>query len=228
MNSERILARFARDLIGSESPILKTRAELKRELNETLASGEEVDFLNGVEKQLDHFHNQLTELNATRATIMRQISVRERKLSDWKGKIPRTGDVNLREAQRELQRVGRMPCTRIARFRNAREIVVEKALYNALQGVEGFSKLWLLLLAPTGLRFHASCTDNDLCLCLVHVHVCDAKSGVLTIDPMQFEGDSNKLDQVSILDMKPYLSYCEAWTERQREEHEGLDEAKPP
>ncbi|KAI0561473.1 YaeB-like protein [Gracilaria domingensis] len=224
-------AQRALAVVGADALPVKTRAQLKRELNDTLAPGEEGHFLNHVEAQLDRFHHQLADLSARRAAIMRHISVRERKLNDWKGKIPRTTHANEADAQREMQRAGRMPCICIARFRNQHEIVVESALCNALQGVEGFSKLWLLCMAPPDLRFRAMCSGRDIYLCLVHVRHCDVRAGLLTIDPIQYEGDSDKLNQVAVFDIKPYLSYCEAWTEKQPVmQHVLNDESviKPP
>ncbi|CAN8076171.1 unnamed protein product [Agarophyton chilense] len=209
-----LMSQVADDLLATQSVTPKTRAQLKRELDETLADGEEHAFLHHVEMQLDQLQSQLRDLSATRAAIMRQISVRERKLNDWKGKIPRTADFSCSDAQREVQRAGQMPCICVARFRDPQHIFVEKMFCNALQGVERFSKLWLLMLAPTNLRFRALCLGRDVHLCLVQVRACDSKRALLTIDPIPFDGDPNQLAHTIIFDMKPYLSYCEAWTEK--------------
>lgn len=192
---------------------LKTRAELKRELCQTIPLGEEQDYLTRVETELGALQDELGALRTERVSLMRQISVRRRKLVDWKGKIPRTGQVSTQNAREELERIGEMSCGRIGKLTSADEVQVDKAFASALKGVEGFSKIWLVMTAPRDVLVDGFCTGCEVYLCVVGVKSCCERSGKIAIEGLRVKEDTSVLEQVSVIDIKPYLSYCEAWKE---------------
>lgn len=202
---------------------LRTRADLKRELCRTIPPGEEQEYLTRVETELSTLQDELSALRTKRASLMRQISVRQRKLVDWKGKVPRTSEASTKSAQEELQRIGSMQCHRIGKLISAHEVHVEKAFASALKGVDGFSRIWMVIAAPRDLLVDGLCTGCDVYLCVVDVKSCSEKTGKIAIEGLRVKGDVNRLQEATVIDIKPYLSYCEAWKEDEANAEGSLD-----
>lgn len=191
------------------SPSLKTRADLKLELMRTVPPGEESNVLQQVENQLESSRERLAALRTQRVSIMRQISIRERKLSDWKGKIPRTEPPSVAAAMKEMRRLGEVPCHAVGKLRADGYIVVGRDFARALTGVDGFEKVWLVVQDAEGVVRTGRCVgvDEAVCLCLVDVVSCDVKKGLLQVSGIHTSDGT----EVTVLDIKPYLSYCESF-----------------
>lgn len=180
---------------------MKTRADLKRELSQTIPHGDETAYLSKVEAQLTAARTRLQDLRARRVALSRRISVRERKKQDWKGKIPRREPPTQQLAISELSRLGSMPTHAVA-CATDRALRFETPFRTALTGVNGFQFVWVLLYAHGEEEMcHASCVGCVM-LRLVGVEQCHVKEGLLVVD--------SSLPNLPVLDVKPYLSYCEA------------------
>ena len=193
---------------------MKTRAELKRELNTTIPEGEELTYLSQVETSLSTARSNLNQLRSQRAKLMRQISVRQRKLHDWKGKIPRSEEVpTVADAKRELQRLNRMPAYRIGTVSSdGNSIHVYKTYKRALRGVDGFSHIWIIYIYDNStLDLVSTCMSNSgkhqLRLQLCQVRTINEHTGEITLE------DTSLPSSVTVVDIKPYLRYCESWSD---------------
>lgn len=225
---------------GGDAPPLKTRATLKRELMETIPHGSESAYLAKTEEDLLAAQHRLRDLRDEHVRIMRLISVRERKLRDWKGKVPRATDADptLADAQVELARAGEMVCHRVASVLGGGRVLKFGAAYaKALDGLGGFAKLWVIMLVPASAASALACgecvpgvsratregsTSSRLFLNVVDVVTCDVAAGVVEMSGLiaanvesnfGAEALTKMLNDVVVLDVKPYLSYCEAWPE---------------
>lgn len=205
----------------------KTRATLKRELSSTIPAGEESSFLASAAAALEESRRQLQTLRAERAAIRRQISVRERKRQDWKGKVPRpAGDPGRTEALAELARCGAASCRRVASIQEGNGRLQLRFLDSfkaALSGLEGFAKMWIVAIAPVWVevqegRCCAGEGGKSVYLWLVDVEGFDVKEGVVQIAGMSFEFGGDVMGEILVLDVKPYLPYCEAWPFNSKEE----------
>lgn len=207
-------------------PPIKTRAALKQELSSTVSPGEETSFLASAVSSLEESRRHLQALREERAAIQRQVSIRARKRQDWKGKIPRpSGDPSRSEAIAELKRCSDAWCHRVASIRvrdGCWQLGFCDEFKAALSGLEGFAKIWIVAVAPKGLEFPAGkcCTgegSRDVYLWLADVEAVDVKGGVVKIAGMNFEVSGNALEEVLILDVKPYVPYCDAWPSEVKE-----------
>ena len=202
---------------------MKTRAELKRELNNIIPENKELAYLSQVETSLSTARSNLNQLRSQRAKLMRQISVRQRKLHDWKGKIPRSGQVpTVAEAERELRRIHNMPTYRIATVSSkGNSIHVGMTYKRALRGVDGFSHIWVIYIYNnTAPELVSACTSNSsnhqLNLQLCQVRTINEHTGEITLE------NSFLPSSVIVVDIKPYLRYCESLSDLKKD-----DDTKP-
>lgn len=203
-------------------PSMKTRADLKRELAATVPPGQEGAFLVSATSALDEARASLQTLRDERVRLKRLISIRERKHQDWKGKVPRGNAApTLEDAEAEVARAGAAPCHRVADVALAGDGVVEVRFRDefkrALNGVDGFEKIWVIALATGQAQFSGgSCVAGDegegLYLWLADVVSADEKTGVVRVRGLGFVGDESRVGEVTVVDVKPYLPYCEAWS----------------
>lgn len=204
---------------------LRTRAALKRELLRTIPQGAEKAYLERSAAALTCAQERLSALREERVKLRRAISIRERKLRDWKGKVPRTHEPTQQDVARELERCGEMPLARIGLFDGrCRAITVHAAYARALTGLDGFDKAWLIVAVPCG----DDCVDGGACwprvtvrgkdgqeqwmrviLQLVSVIRCDVKNALVEVEGLDLQGCG--AEDAVVIDIKPYLSYCEAW-----------------
>lgn len=205
---------------------MKTRADLKRELDATVPIGEETTYLAAATSALETARAELQALREQRVNLMRQISVRERKRQDWKGKIVRGPNAPaISDAIAEVARAGCAQCHCIAGISLAKNhgelwLRFRAAFRRALTGVDGFAKLWVIArVAGEAPLAHGLCASIDnggpdnlsVYLWLVDVVAVDVKSGTVQVAGLSFLGSDADLSQIVVLDVKPYLPYCEAW-----------------
>lgn len=204
---------------------MKTRADLKRELIATVAPGEEISYLNSATSALEEARVALQSLRDERVRLKRLISIRERKHQDWKGKIPRGDSAPTRDdAQAEVARAGTAPCHRVADVTvggndGTFELVFRDEFKRGLSGVMGFEKIWVIAVAKGESLFRGGrCMvgnreerDQGLFLWLANVVAVDEKTGIVKIEGVELTEDECKVEDIAILDIKPYLPYCEAW-----------------
>lgn len=174
---------------------MKTRSELKRELLKHIPDGDEQLFLSKQEKKLAELQEELHKLEEHRSTIRRAVTIRERKIRDWKGKIPRDGDVPkgsfLGEDKASTSTViGQVDPN------NPSVINIQHFYAPALTGLTDFEKIWIFL-APKD-------DERSVSMKLVNVISWDKKKLTLGI------GTLSDLPGRKIVDIKPYLPYCEA------------------
>lgn len=191
----------------------KTRKEMKDHLLATAPEGCETALLERTHLRLNETRRKLVAVRAERAKIMREVSIRQRKMTDWKGKIPRRNEPTQHDVQRELKRLGQMPCAIVARFEDGvGKLVFDKYLASALTELDGFEKIWIIMTVPEGLSFKLGRCQNNIYLCLADVKKVDVKKGIVYISGLLPSGDLSLLKEITILDIKPYLAYCEAMT----------------
>lgn len=202
---------------------MKTRADLKRELEQTVPHGEEQAVVDAANAALEAARANVKSLRAERARLMRQISIRERKMSDWKGKIPRADEPTMHAAEEELARAGTAVCQRVANLvadehgRVAR-LQFHPEFRRALTGVDGFDKLWVVAWAPDGVALEGSCRiagaadapGENVYLWLAHICSADVTAGIVHISGLDFLTAHPALAEIAVLDVKPYLPYCDA------------------
>lgn len=165
---------------------------MKAHLSRTVPQGEEKEYLEEARRELRLAQEEIARLTKERTKLSREISVRQRKLGDWKGKIPR-GDIE--PPTRALQRAGKMPWTCIADL-DGSSITIRKEYKRAIEGLRGFSHIWIVSVCgeKLGIGAHA-------------VHSIDEKVGTIVLKDYSFCTDG------VIVDIKPYLSYCDVWQE---------------
>lgn len=202
---------------------MKTRAELKEELLRTIPHGEECKYLAEQEAKLKALQARLQVMQVRRAELRRGITLRERKLRDWKGKIPRLGGIPSASVVASIiQTLPPVMCVAVATIAaDAQYVRVSSQFMPALNGLGDFEKVWLILLANAEdsddsqpeaeldqehLLYRTSNDRRNVYLVVVNVVACDARTGLLRISclPTAFAG-------AEVLDIKPYLAYCEAW-----------------
>lgn len=182
-----------------------TRKQLKAELSKAVPPGAEAAVLAEAEADLLAAQAALAALRKERARNERAISVRERKLADWKGKIPFVGEPSPEAAVVSLQRAGVMPCTPIAdvaQSPSAEErldaestrLVFRPDFRRALTGLAGFSHVWLITSGEGGVRASAH-----------EVRAIDERAGEVIVGGTGVDG--------VVVDVKPYLAYCDAGVE---------------
>lgn len=201
---------------------MKTRADLKRELAATVPLGEEEAFLASATMSLEKSRATLQAFRDERVQLKRLISVRERKRQDWKGKVPRgTNAPTITDAHAEVARAGAAPCHSVADVTLATDGVhlrFQDEFKRALNGVDGFEKIWVVALAPPNAKFEGGqCVTGavgegqGLYLWLADVVSADDATGVMHVRGLEFVGDEGRIGDVTVVDIKPYLPYCEAW-----------------
>lgn len=201
---------------------MKTRADLKRELAATVPLGEEESFLASATASLEESRAALQAFRDERVQLKRLISVRERKRQDWKGKVPRgTDPPTVADAHAEVARAGTAPCHRVADVTLVADgvhLTFRNEFKRALNGADGFEKIWVVVRAPPHARFEGGrCVTGDaedgqgLYLWLADVVSADDASGIVHVRGLEFVGDKGRIGDMTVVDIKPYLPYCEAW-----------------
>lgn len=204
---------------------MKTRVELKEELLKVIPKGEERKYLAEAESKLNTLQSQLQQLQAKRATIRRGITIRERKLRDWKSKIPRATDIpSVSAVKNAVQALPLVKCLAVGHVSNdVSYISISKRFAPALTGLDGFEKVWLILQALNDKdgdthceeaisssqpcqQEKSACHDSNVNFVLVDVVSSDARSGAVHIGNL-----SITFANAMVLDIKPYLPYCESW-----------------
>lgn len=200
----------------------QTRGELKKKLLQEVPKGAESAFLKQTTECLQEMQTSLQRLQTQRTELRRLITVRERKLKDWKCKIPRYGPPPSVDSIREsLTKMSTMRACAIGCMTPAGHILFAPEFRGGLTGLAGFDKAWIVVIAPENdVLSCASCStisacvstssDSDPLLLLVDVLACNIGSGVVRISRMCGESQPC-LSGGLVVDVKPYLSYCEAW-----------------
>lgn len=207
---------------------MKTRGELKEELLKTIPKGEESKFLAEAENKLSTLQSQLQQLQAKRATIRRGITIRERKLRDWKSKIPRVTDIpSVSSVEKTVHALPPVKCLVIGHVSgDASSILILRRFAPALTGLDGFEKAWVILHASNSKSDDAhfeetvastqsssqemrTCDGSGINFALVGIVASDARSGIVHIESL-----SISYAHATVLDIKPYLPYCEAWPDQ--------------
>lgn len=178
----------------------KTRKELKALLSQVTPAGEEQGVLEDAERQLKAVQDEIKALTARSIAVGRDISVRERKLADWKGKIARE---NIPPPTRALERAGEMEWVSIGNLcehgndNNNNTLVLHKMYRRSMMGLSGFSHAWLILVG----RYCK--TIRTVAVAMKKV---EEAAGLIIFDN-QAQLD---LEDFVIVDIKPYLVYCDA------------------
>lgn len=179
-------------------PIMKTRSEMKRELQKHIPNGEEHLFLSTQEKRQEELQEELHRLEERRSTIRRAVTIRERKIRDWKGKIPREGDVPDKKSVRSFVGKNKTSISTVigeVDHNDPSVINIDQFYAPALTGLTDFEKAWV---------FFAPKEEKSASMELVNVISWDRKKLTLRTDR------SSNLSGRKIVDIKPYLPYCEA------------------
>lgn len=195
---------------------------MKQQLLSTIAPGDEASLLLDAENRLQKARSELKSLREERSKVNREIAVRRRKLQEWKEKVPRGMEKVPSEGdmRRELERCGEATCRCVARVEildeRRRRLRFGKAYRKGLGGVEGFEKMWVIVQMPDGIRMcegelWTGTQQTAVYLCLVDIETVSEREGLVGIRGMEMEGDMGKVEEVSVLDMKPYVPYCDAW-----------------
>lgn len=177
----------------------KTRIELKTLLSQVIPTGEEQRVLDDAQRQLKSSQEEIKLLTARSIAVGRDISVRERKLADWKGKIAREG---MRPPTRALERAGEMDWCSIGNFfENDNTLVLHKMYRRSMMGLSGFSHAWLILVGTERK------TTRTICTLAVAMEKVEENTGVIKFD---MEKNEMEMEECDIIDIKPYLAYCDA------------------
>lgn len=229
---------------------MQSRQVLKEHLKKTIAEGAEVEYLREAEDELSRLQTELQQLQERRANLRRQITIRERKLLDWKGKIPRAHGA-LPSVVEVAESVSTMPsaaCHEIGRIselnsengKTLATLIVTSHFRTGIKGLAGFEKAWVVLANKKlehGEFLHDDDNDDDndsvacgvnemkpirgscmpsasgVDLVLVDVVNCDECSGTLIValtEPSIGRSYSYSLVEATVIDIKPYLSYCDS------------------
>lgn len=171
---------------------------MKKELQSRIPNGVEKLFLSTQEQKQDELQEELHKLEERRSTIRRAISIRERKIRDWKGKIPRESAIPENQSMRALLGESKTSKSTIigeVSQNDASVISILPSYGNALAGLTDFGKAWLFLAPIDG---------KNVSMKLVDIVSWDRKQLLLKIRK------SSELLGRKIVDIKPYLPYCEA------------------
>lgn len=219
---------------------IPTRATLKREYDRSIPDGEEGAELEQALTSLATARQRLKELRASRVEIARRASEHKRKLHDWKGKVPRAigepvPDVPDESADMPFVPIARITrATRAARDRGQGALLFDPQYVRAVEGLERFSKAWVIMFAESNVDVEMACTNQSLCyparwdtLCpqrdcsclqvyLVLVDIVERRGrslkdkDYLIINGLDADKILSQNGAVFVVDVKPYLSYCEA------------------
>lgn len=219
-------------------PVVRTRGAFRMEYEETLAAGAEAAALSAANAELDATRAHLRALRARRVDLVRRTAEHVRKLHDWKGKVPRPLGAPVPAGAPAGAPTG-MPYTPVAyvKERDAREmqggllsLVFLKPFVRALEGLERFDKAWVLgQPAAAGGNGSAGVHGGDEGAGVVRSW-CNADFVMVLVDELERRGRSaqnkevvvvrdgggdalHELLGVAVIDVKPYLSYCEAHEE---------------
>lgn len=149
---------------------MQSRQVLKEHLKKTIAGGAEVGYLREAEDELSRLQTELQQLQERRANLRRQITIRERKLLDWKGKIPRAHGA-LPSVNEVTESVSTMPsaaCHEIGRISELNSengkvlatLTVASHFRTGIKGLAGFEKAWIVLVSKKLGRGELLCGDD--------------------------------------------------------------------
>lgn len=209
------------------APEVRTRGWFRREYESSLAPGEEAAALAAVRAERDAAAARLRALRARRVDLARRSAEHVRKLADWKGKVPRALGAAIPDGPGAAGS-GAMPWVAIAEVRRRGEgelaLVFVKRFVRGLEGVERFSKIWVLAVPEVAAVAQSVDGGSDACagrgwgndafvMVLVDV-VGRVGRGVRDKEVVVVrDGGGDALEQLmgaTVIDIKPYLSYCEA------------------
>jgi tRNA (Thr-GGU) A37 N-methylase len=224
--------------------LIPTRATLRREYEQSIPVGEEAEVFLAAATEVDEAVVRLRDLREIRVGLARRASEHRRKLHDWKGKVPREQGTPAPDAARNTQ--GDMPCVevaRIVRLPRAASSRGDGALrflpryVRALEGVQRFSKVWVVVLSrgdvdvaeatgrqPAVCQHPSLVTTGQLRVNLVLVDVIERRGpsavdkDLLVINGLNSEAILKQEGETFVVDVKPYLSYCEAFPVVQAQE----------
>lgn len=174
-----------------------SRYALKAHWSRTTGEGEEHELLRNTERELGAAKAELEGMIRERNELSREISVRERKLCDWKGKVPRG---ELEPPTRALERASDVSCVCIGVVRG-RRMEIEKRYRRALTGLSGFSHGWVIYLKGGG---------DEVIVEGVKLERIDEKSGILELSEGLKQAQAETGLEAKIVDLKPYLGYCDS------------------
>lgn len=217
---------------------MQSRQALKEHLRRTVPEGAEGEYLREAEEKLRELQAQLQQLQERRGGLRRQITIRERKLVDWKSKIPRAVDVlpPMNEIAECVSTSRAAACHEVARISQVKTeegvttatLSVLTHFKTGLKGLAGFEKAWLVLAigeAVHGKMSHDasgnasrhmgpdfSPTSSTVSLVLVDVIDCDEREGKLGIALVPTSNDSCGDHSLhgAVIDIKPYINYCDS------------------
>jgi tRNA (Thr-GGU) A37 N-methylase len=209
---------------------IPTRATLRREYEATVPVGDESALLQSELRVLEDARERLRALRTTRVDLARRAAEHRRKLHDWKGKVPRALGAPPPE---ECPVTADMPCvaiaelvrpTRLGRENGTAALRFLPPYVRAMEGIERFEKAWILLRAVeyihlAGARNPSLCQpellESKLHLVLVDVVERRGRSAVdkelLIVNGIDADAVLAQSKDVLVVDIKPYLSYCEAF-----------------
>jgi tRNA (Thr-GGU) A37 N-methylase len=209
---------------------IPTRATLRREYEATVPVGDESALLQSELRVLEDARERLRELRTTRVDLARRAAEHRRKLHDWKGKVPRALGA---PPPQECPATADMPCvviaelvrpTRLGRENGTAALRFLPLYVRAMEGIERFEKAWVVLRAVedihlAGARNPSLCQpehpESKLHLVLVDVVERRGRSAVdkeiLIVNGIDADAVLAQNKDVLVVDIKPYLSYCEAF-----------------
>lgn len=223
---------------------IRTRGDFRHEYEVSLAPGDEARVFEDVSVSLDVARQRLRDLRFRRVDVAKRRSEHLRKLSDWKGKIPRNLGAPI--PSRESCFGTGMPCKAIATFagpirswrgnRSRVGIVFRSKYVRALYGLDLFDKVWLLFTVSQdgyeegaifprvkgqlgiceNLGQQAGSNEKQVHLLLVSLLArCGRGSNSNDMIIVEAETPGTPLADIvhahaAVIDVKPYLSYCEA------------------
>lgn len=217
-----------------------TRGDFRREYEAHLVPGEEASAFRSLSGSLDGARQRLRALRYRRVEVAKRRSEHVRKLSDWKGKVPRSLGAPIPSPKSPGNQY--MPFKQIATVVKPKRFSRENECFMGLQfrlrftralcGLERFDKAWIIVLSNrgfvggheadagdieevSGVCHRESTESNQKALHLVLVSIvrkCGSGANASNMVVVRAEdGDlSERLLDGVVIDIKPYLSYCEA------------------
>jgi tRNA (Thr-GGU) A37 N-methylase len=231
--------------VDSSTP---TRATLRRDLEQSIPAGQEAEVFLAASAEVDEAVARLRDLREARVALAKRASEHRRKLHDWKGKIPREQGAPAPDIS--ISAKGVMPCVtvativrppRAARSRGEGALLFLPRYKRALDGVQRFSKLWVVVLSRGDVIF-SQATGERPAVCqhpgwaaaegmrvhLVLVDIVERRGpnavdkDMLVVNGLNSEAIIAQTGETFVIDIKPYLAYCEAFPNPQEQEQHTL------
>lgn len=198
---------------------MKSRRELKEYLQNSLPPGSESQYLRENEEKLDRLQTELKGLQEQRAQLRRQITIRERKLLDWKSKIPRVGNTlpAICEVADNTESMSDIMCHDVGQLtlsqcfeNNRREFIlsIRSQFIPGLKRLADFKKIWLVIFSssqdiPSHCGESFKTCDDQHCVVLSCQGNCfpiNSKLSLLLVDLLHCD------ERTGILRLSPTLS----------------------